>query len=183
MFHKGEKIIYGSKGVFEVMDITTIQTEGVPGDRLYYVLRPLNVSDSRTYTPVDNDRVVMRPLISRPEAEHLIDEIPEIEELNVPSEKQREQTYKDCIRTANCREYIRIIKTLNHRKIARLNRGKKITATDERYLKQAEDALFSEFSVLFSVPQEDMPQFISDRLHEDQEVQTEEAVGAGAVMA
>lgn len=167
MFQKGEKIIYGSKGVFEVEDITTIQTEGVPGDRLYYVLRPLNVSGSMTYTPVDNDRVVMRPLITRPEAEHLIEEIPEIEELRVTSEKQREQTYKECIRTASCREYIRIIKTLTHRKTARLNRGKKITATDERYLKQAEDALFSEFSVLFSVPQEEMPRFINEKLRED----------------
>ena len=117
------------------------------------------------FTPVDNDKIVMRPLISRKEAEELISEMPEIEELSVPSEKLREQTYKDCLRTGNCREYIRIIKTLYKRKMARVAIGKKITTTDERYLKQAEDALYSEFAVLFRVKREEVPQVIDERLH------------------
>ena len=164
MFHEGDKIIYGNKGVCSVLENTTIQREGVPDDRLYYVLQPMNSRESKVFTPVDNNKIVMRPLISKQEAEDLIREMPEIEELKVPCEKLREQTYKDCIRSGSCREYIRIIKTLYRRKRARLTNGKKITATDERYLKQAEDALYSEFSVLFSVPREKMPQYIDEKV-------------------
>ena len=164
MFRKGEYIIYGTKGVCEVLDIDRLDLEEIDSDRLYYTLRPLNARESRVFTPVDNDKIVMRPLISRKEAEDLISEMPEIEELSVPSEKLREQTYKDCLRTGNCREYIRIIKTLYKRKMARLAIGKKITTTDERYLKQAEDALYSEFAVLFRVKREEVPQVIDERL-------------------
>jgi len=164
MFRKGEYIIYGTKGVCEVMDITTIKREGIPDDRLYYLLHPLNVKGSQVFTPVDNDKIIMRPLISRKEAEELISDIPQIEELSVPSEKLREQTYKDCIRTGDCREYVKIIKTLYHRKRARVANGKKITATDERYLKQAEDALHSELAILFDVDRDDVPRVIDERL-------------------
>ena len=165
MFRKGEYIIYGTRGVCEVLDIDRLDMEEIDSDRLYYTLRPLNAHESRVFTPVDNDKIVMRPLITRKEAEELISEMPEIEELSVPSEKLREQTYKDCLRTGNCREYIRIIKTLYKRKMARVAIGKKITTTDERYLKQAEDALYSEFAVLFRVKREEVPQVIDERLN------------------
>ncbi len=164
MFSKGEYIIYGTKGVCKVMDITTIQREGIPGNRLYYLLMPINSRGSKVFTPVDNDKIVMRSLISREEAEKLIDEMPQIEELSVPSEKLREQSYKDCMRTADCRDYVRILKTLYHRKQTRLAHGKKSTSTDERYMKQAEDALCSELSIQLEIPREKVPDYIDWKL-------------------
>ena len=164
MFQVGERIIYGSRGVCEIADVTCIKREGIPEDRVYYVLKPLWNKDSTILTPIDNDRIIMRSLISRDEAEDLINEMPRIEELDVPEEKQREQIYKDCMHKGDCREYIRMIKTLYHRKMVRVAAGKKITATDERYLKQAEEALYSEFSVLFSIPREEMPKYIDEKL-------------------
>lgn len=164
MFQVGERIIYGSRGVCEIADVTCLKREGIPEDRVYYVLKPLWNKDSTILTPVDNDRIIMRSLITKDEAEKLISEMPVIEELEVPEEKQREQIYKDCMHTGNCREYIKMIKTLYHRKKVRVAAGKKITSTDERYLKQAEEALYSEFSVLFSIPREKMPEYISEKL-------------------
>lgn len=164
MFHTGEFIVYGSRGVFEVMDITTMHREGIPDDRLYYVLRPVNIQGSKVFTPVDNDRIAMRGLISKGEAEDLIMSIPGIDMLEVPSEKVREQIYKDCLRTGDSLEYMRIIKTLRYRKKNRLANGKKVTATDERYLKQAEDALYTEFSVLLGLPREEIPDYIDGKL-------------------
>ena len=170
MFQKGQYVIYGSKGVFEVLDITTVQQEGIPADRLYYLLHPLNVKENKVFTPVESRKTVLRPLISRQQAEELISEMPQIEELAIPNEKAREQIYKDCLRTGDCREYIRIIKTLYRRKMARVANGKKITTTDERYLKQAEDALYSEFAVLFSVSRDEVPQVIDEKLKSVQAV-------------
>ena len=165
MFQAGQFIFYGSKGVCEVMDITTMHREGIPEDRLYYVLRPVNTQGGKVFTPVDNEKIVMRNLISKQEAEELIVSIPAIALLEVPSEKLREQTYKDCMRTWDCREYMRIIKTLRYRKRHRLANGKKVTATDERYLKAAEEALFTEFSVQLEVPRENIPDYIEERIH------------------
>ena len=36
MFEKGDLVTYGCKGVCEVKNITTLNLEGIPKDRLYY---------------------------------------------------------------------------------------------------------------------------------------------------
>ena len=80
----------------------------------------------------------MRNIIKE-EAEKLIREIPQIEGLWIGNEKQREEKYRECMKSCKCAEWVRIIKTLYERKVSRLKQGKKITATDERYLRMAEE--------------------------------------------
>ena len=77
MFQPGELLIYGSTGVCRVLSIDQRQdyVNGVKQNRLYYQLKPLHQVGT-IYTPVDNDKVVMRPVISREDAEALIDAIP-----------------------------------------------------------------------------------------------------------
>ena len=64
-----------------------------------------------------------------------------------------------------------IIKTIYIRKQARLSHGKKTTATDERYLKLAEDHLYSEFSMLLDIPKEHMADYIEQRVHQQKEAE------------
>ena len=87
------------------------------------------------------------------------------------NEKFREDSYKKCIRTCECRDLLRIIKTIYVRKQARLSHGKKTTATDERYLKLAEDHLYSEFSMLLDIPKEHMADYIEQRVHQQKEAE------------
>lgn len=77
MFQIGDKLVYGSTGVCLVEDITTVNLPGVDKNRLYYVLRPM-YQDGIIRTPVDNEKVFKRPVISRQEAEALIDMIPTV---------------------------------------------------------------------------------------------------------
>lgn len=164
MFETGEYIVYGKTGICQVMGVTTMNMEGIPKDRLYYILRPDGATEGTIFTPVDNDKMVMRRLLTREEAEELIDEIPEIEVLGIEDEKLREETYKECIRGCQCRELMRMIKTIRYRKRDRLARGKKATATDEKYLKTAEENLYAEFSILLDVPKNRMEDYIRERI-------------------
>lgn len=164
MFEKGEYVVYGSTGVCEVMDITTMDLEGVPKDRLYYVLHPYAQKDGRIFIPVDNEKNVIRRILSKKEADNLIDDIPNIDEFWISNDKLREVKYKECIRSCECREWIRIIKTLYLRKQERLANGKKITATDSRYFKQAEENLYSELSISLNIPKEEMEKYITDKI-------------------
>ena len=43
MFEIGEYIIYGTKGVCQVMDITSMDMDGMPRDTMYYILHPMPV--------------------------------------------------------------------------------------------------------------------------------------------
>ena len=81
MFEKGGYIVYGTTGVCEIEDITSPNIEGVAEDRLYYVLNPCFKKGNRIFTPVDNEKVVIRAVMTQEEAASLVDEIPDIEEL------------------------------------------------------------------------------------------------------
>lgn len=164
MFKVGEYINYGTAGACEVIDITTLNMDGVPKERLYYILMPCGDSKGRLFTPVDNERVAMRPLLSKEEADALIREIPEIEQIWVGNDKLREETYKKAMKSGECREWIRIIKTLYLRKQQRIRQGKKTTAMDERYLKLAEDRLYSELSISLGLPKGEMADYIAGQI-------------------
>lgn len=165
VFEAGDYIVYGSTGICQVMGVTTMNIDGIPKDRLYYILRPEGQRDGKIFTPVENGKLVMRRLMTQKEAEDLISEIPEIETLDISDDKLREEKYKECLRTCESLEMIRIIKTIYLRRKDCFAQGKKITATDERYLKQAEENLYSELSMLLGVPKSDMEEYIAARLN------------------
>lgn len=164
MFEKGEYIVYGSSGVCQVEDITTMDIKGVPRDRLFYVLNPSNQKGGKIFTPVDNQKTYMRPVLTREEASELIREIPGIGELWISNEKQRESQYKECMKSCDCKEWIKIIKTLYLRKRARNAQGKKITSTDEKYLRMAEEYLYSELEIPLGIPRAKMEEYIGEQV-------------------
>lgn len=77
MFQVGELIVYGGEGVCRVEAVGPITMSGVKSDKPYYTLAPL-YRMGKIYAPVDTT-VLMRPVLSRKEAEDLIRKIPEIE--------------------------------------------------------------------------------------------------------
>lgn len=169
MFCAGDLVVYGRSGICEVTEVTTMKMDGVPKDRLYYILELYRDKAGRIFTPVDNQKVVMRSVISEEEATALIDRMPEIEELWITNDKLREAKYKECMNTCQCIEWIKIIKTLYLRRQQRVAQGKKITAIDERYLKMAEGSLYAELSIALGIPENEMEAYIINRLEEQKE--------------
>lgn len=151
MFEKGQLIIYGNTGVCIVDGIGPLETSSGMGDRVYYTLSPFYSKESRIYTPVDNQKIIMRPILTKQEAEDLIRKIPQIQELWIGDEKQREKDYKDALAKADCHEMIRVIKTIYPRRQKRLAAGKKVTASDERYFNMAEDFLYKELAISLNI--------------------------------
>ena len=164
MFEKGQYIIYGIRGVCEVMDITTIDRPGGPQGKLYYVLRPYYHQDSKIVTPVDSDKTVIRPLLTREEALELIDRIQDVQEMEVTADKQREERYKEALKTCDCRVWVSMIKALYLRRKDRIEQGKKMTDLDERYFKTAEENLYSELALSLGMSRDEMVDYIKGRV-------------------
>ena len=164
MFEKGRYIVYGNTGVCEIEDITSPDIKGVSEDRLYYVLNPCFKKGNRIFTPVDNEKVVIRAVMTEEEAASLVDAIPTIEELWEKDDKMRELRYKEAIRSCNPREWIQIIKTSYLRREQRKAQGKKATTVDERYFKAAEDHLYAELSIALNMPKEEVRDYVQVRL-------------------
>lgn len=160
MFEKGELIICGGHGVCRVIDITDNPIDRLDKKRKYYLLEPVFEKTSTIYTPVDNEKIIMRRIMNKEEAEKLIAHIREIDVMWVQEEKRREQTYKDALRTYDSRSLMQIIKTLYQRKNMRINEGKKVLSSDEQYLRKAEELLYSEMSMALSIPKDQVSAYI-----------------------
>lgn len=90
--------------------------------------------------------------------------IPSLEMIWVENDKQRELTYKECLKENSCEDYIRIIKTLYLRKQDRLAKGQKIISLDEQYLRKAEDLLYGELAVALGIEKQDVQTYIAKEI-------------------
>jgi len=164
MYEIGDYIIYGSNGVCQVADITTQEYEDVPDDMLYYELKPISQKNVVIRIPVENTRVPMRRILTEEEARQLIKDMPQIETLEIENDKMREPMYKECVKSTDCRKWISIIKTLHQRKIERARLGKRMTATDERYLRMAKDYLYGELSIPLGIAKSEVENYITSQI-------------------
>lgn len=117
MFQIGDKIVYGNTGVCTVEEITTVSMSGVDKNRLYYVLKPL-YQDGIIRTPVDNDKVFMRPVISRQEAEALVDMIPSIKATacNEKNLNLLRSHYQECLGRFECANLVEMTMSIYAKK-------------------------------------------------------------------
>ena len=158
----GDYVVYGNTGVCKIEDIGPLSIGS--SDKEYYTLVPVYGRNSKLYTAVDSDKVVIRPIMTKQEGDALINEMEEIDALRIGDEKRREEIYKETMRTCDCKEWVRIIKTLYSRKMDRLSRGKKVTSSDERYLQMAEENLFGELAFSLQMPKEKVGEFIGEKI-------------------
>ena len=172
MFQKNDYVIYGSNGVCRIQEIGPLDIPGIPQERIYYTLVPYYKKDSQIFTPVDSSKNVMRPLIQKACILQLLDEIPDLEPIWVKDEKQRETQYKETLRKCDCRELIRIIKTIYVRMQARIAEGKKITASDEKYFHLAEEHLYGEFAFILGIERDQVRDFITEKVKSAEKLQT-----------
>ena len=116
MFEIGEYIVYGTSGICRVEAICPSPYDK-KDTRTYYLLIPVhNPMGSTIYTPVDNDRVPMRRLMTREEIDALIDAMPAIDLVQVPAEKQRREIYRSTVYALRPEGYVSVMKTVKSRR-------------------------------------------------------------------
>ncbi len=160
VFAVGDYVICSNKGVCVVEKITTLDISGVDREREYYILKPLYMSGSTVYVPVDSSKESMRYVLAREEAKKLIAAIPEIPLLVITNEKLSEQIYRDCMKTNDCKELVKMIKTIYQRKQKRIQAGRKVTAIDAKYFHLAEESLYGELAVALDMSRDKVEDYI-----------------------
>ena len=160
MFSVGDKIIYGENGVCTVEKIAPLAMDGASKDKLYYHLTPL-VGSGTYFTPVDSG-AYMRPVMSREEAEALIDAMPSIEPAicNDNRFNHVDAFYKDLFRLHTCEALVAILKGLRSRMAERKTRSSRAEAT----MRRAKDMLHGELSVALGIDIEEVEAYIQERV-------------------
>ncbi len=164
MYQINDLIIYGKNGVCKVEGIGSPNISGIDKEKQYYILKPVYSKSGVIYTPVDNEKVQLRSVISERDAEELIQSIPDIPTFEDCNDKMVEMKYKEAINTQDCKELVKIIKTIYEKQEAKTKEGKKLGQIDERYRKQAEELLYSELAVVLDMDREAVKEYVEDRV-------------------
>lgn len=167
MFQPGELLVYGTTGVCRVEGIATPNLTRAERGRQYYLLKPL-YQDGVIYAPVDSQKVPIRPVISRQEAEDLIDLIPSIqaEACHAPTLQALAQHYQSAVHSHNCRDLLELTMSIYLKQRQAEAQKRRLGMVDERYMKQAERLLYGELSAALDIPYENVQAYIAQRVGE-----------------
>ena len=160
MFSVGDKIIYGENGVCTVESIGPLSMAGAPKDKLYYYLSPL-IGSGTYFAPVDSG-AYMRPVMSRAEAEALIDSMPGIQPAICTDNRFNhvDAFYKALFKEHSCEALVAIVKGLHGKLAERKTKSSRAEST----MKRAKDILHGELSIALGIELTEVEDYIAQRI-------------------
>ena len=164
MYQIGTLIVYGGEGVCRVEAIGPLEMSGVQKGREYYTLAPLYRSGT-IFAPVDTS-VYTRPIMTREQADALIDQIPEIpaEVYENSNPRLLNEHYQALLKSYDCVDLICLIRAVYQKGRKAEQRGKHLGQVDERNVKRAEEMLHGELAAALDIPVDDVKDYIAHRL-------------------
>ena len=170
MYQVGDLIVYGSTGVCKVLEVSYPSISHIDKNKLYYCLKPL-YQNGTIYTPIDNTKVFMRPILSKEQANSLIDQIPHMKVQAYHSHVLSDLTahYSAALNSHNCKDLVALTMSIYAKQQAAAAQKKKFGSVDEKYMRRAEDLLFGELAVSLQISKGDVPRYIAERISTNSE--------------
>lgn len=163
MYEIGDKVVYGQMGVCTIIDICEkifIKRQ----KRKYYVLKPIEFDNNLIYAPIKNGKVYMRYLISKDEANRLIDSIPAIIDGISGEDEITKEEYIDKINNHSLKDLVELTAFIYSKKLNAQALKKRLNAIDEKYMKISENLLFGELAAVFDIPMSKIQEYIEKRI-------------------
>ncbi|OUO59738.1 CarD family transcriptional regulator [Olsenella sp. An270] len=161
MYSVGDYLVHPGQGVCQVKDVTD-------GPQAVYQLLPIGKRHPIHISfPVANERR-LRPVLSRAEAEQIIEDYPtiEVESFQARNNSLEEEHYRNEMRQGSCRDSVRIVKTFRIRIAELAARNKRPPVAYERILKEARERSSVELAVALDSTPEDVALLLQSRLDE-----------------
>ena len=166
MFQKDDYVFYESEGICRVLDILRSPLEGMPQDRDYYLLRSIYNKNGLLYVPVDSDKIYMRPILKKAEAEELVNKIPNLEEICEEDAKKLRATYVELLNSHLPHNWVRIIKTVRTRLRNSISKGQRVSDTERNVAESAKRFLNSELALALELDEAEVEDYIRRRIGE-----------------
>ena len=164
MFGCGDKVLYGSHGVCEILDVEIKRVDRKSIE--YFVLRPLEQPGARFYIPIHNQTALskLRPILTPAEINTLLSENIAQSDAWIEDEGQRKQRYKELISSGDRAALIRMVHALHTHRRLQQEVGRKFHLCDENFLRDAEKLLSTEFALVLNISPDDVGVYIQNAL-------------------
>ena len=146
MYSIGDTVIYGTEGICEITDITVMSFGDEKSE--YYILTPIAKRQNTIYAPTDNDKIKrrMRPILTSKEARKLIDSLPCDPMKWIENSHERQDVFKNILLCGSPEDIFSMLTALYDKQDEQEKIGKKLHASDERFMRDGERMLFSELA-------------------------------------
>lgn len=160
------KVSYGGNGICEITDICTKTIDGTT--KQFYVLTPLHGDSAIIYVPAESEELMSRmyQLMTAEEAKCLIRQMPSAETGWIEDEKMRCAYEKSVLSSGDRMALVSMTKSLYEQKQMLAAKGKRLRTADAQALKQGENKLFGELSVVLRIERDQVLKCIQDMLAE-----------------
>ena len=167
LFQKGDRVVYGTSGIFQIEEIGPIDF-GAP-DQPYFTLRPLSDKGSLTFVPCNNQTLTarLRHPLTREEIEKILRS-----HLDTPLDwdgdrKTRLAAFRDILTEGDPTELLSLIRCLLLQKKALEGSSRRLSLSDSETLQVALHSIHSEISLSLGIAPDDVPDYILSRLGTD----------------
>ncbi len=150
MFSVNDVVMYTTYGICKVSNIIEMTFGG--NTNQYYVLHPLSENKTELTIPVDNPMTKLRlhPLLSEVEINDLIHQIPFLDVYWIERDNDRKVKFGEIVKSGDRKETLRLIKCIKYHAHDIKDKGRKLHATDETAMKDAEKLILDEFSYVLN---------------------------------
>lgn len=164
MFKIGDTVVFGTEGIFTIEETTQKVICGKATD--YYVLKSTGKDNSTVYLPMNNQTLLekAKPLVTREEIGRLIENIPNSEDCWVDDHKQRKEKFNRILQSGDREGIIALAGTIYNRQKIQLASHKKLNASDERILREAERIINLEFAFVLNITPDEVKEYIRNRM-------------------
>ncbi len=168
MYVQGDIIVYGTIGVCRIEGMVERNLPGTKEKAQYYLVSPI-YQKCNIYTPVEGGKVFMRPVITKDEAENLIDMIPSMQTEVLQGKRATEliDHYRTVLSAHDCQDLIQMTMSIYAKKQVAEQQNRRFGTVDEKYMKKAEELLFGELASALGIDISEVQDYISKRLKTD----------------
>ena len=161
MFNTGDTVSYGTSGVCTIAEKKRLTLGGQPHD--CYILRPVYDSSLKICVPCDSTPLVqrMRPLPTRDE---LLALLREPSPSHDPDPDARKLAYREALKSGSLHELVKMVRDIHAEQVLRRAKGKQLSAYEDNALREAQNALHTEFAYVMGIQPNEVPDFIAGEL-------------------
>jgi CarD family transcriptional regulator len=165
MFEVSDKVFYGVVGICEVEDIDTPPIKGIKGK--YYFLQPVYDNKGIIYSPIDNNKVLMRYIMTTEQATALVTRAKNCRKDDALNEKVSPAVYDEMIKSQDPIQLLHLIRALYNIKNERAKDLRKMKSADSRMLITARKLLYGELAIIMERDYEEISEEIDSFLSQN----------------
>ncbi|MBR5295330.1 MAG: hypothetical protein IKU24_01920 [Clostridia bacterium] len=156
MLKKGDTVCYGQSGICKVEGQIVKEIAGQ--EQEYISLLPLNKKGSTVYVPCGNKELLgkIRKPLSEKEIEEIIQSVLQTKTEWNRDFRKRSEAFKKVLSSSDCLQLLTMVKTIYDHRLEEGENNRRIHNTDDYFLKDAENLVYSEFSFVLNQEYEEV---------------------------